>query len=238
MSSEKTAKLAAGLSKIGLVLRHHAWKAADEAGLSATQTQVIVLLRARDRGVGLTVSELAEELAITAATVSDSIAALERKELVTRARDERDARIVRVRLTAEGSAKAREAALWPDFLLMAIDTLSEQEQEVFVRGLVKMIYALQQSGQIPTARMCPTCTYFRPGAHAGASKPHHCAYVNAPLGDGDLRLECAEHEGAPRAELPQLWQLFIGGKPLSEKTARSGGEPSQSSGRPKPNQEN
>lgn len=215
-------KLAAGLAKIGLVLRHHAWKAGGEHGLAPAQSQVLVLLEARRRGAGMTMSVIAAELAITPASASDTVSALERKGLVARRRDERDARIVRVDLTREGSTLARRAAEWPDMFLSALGELSEQEQAIFVRGLVKIIYSLQSSEQIPVTRMCPTCVYFRPHAHPQEGRPHHCAYVDAPLAEVDLRLDCSDHSGAAASELPRLWQVFVHGAPPGE-TARAGG---------------
>jgi DNA-binding MarR family transcriptional regulator len=211
-------KLASGLAKIGLVMRHHAHKAADHAGLSPTQAQVLAVLNARPHADGPTMSQIAAELAITPATLSDSVAALERKGLVARVRDTHDARIVRLSLTPAGARHARDNAGWPDVLLAALDSLSDDERAVFTRALIKMIHSLQQAGQVPTARMCPTCTYFRPNAHASTERPHHCAYVDAPLAELDLRLDCPEHNPAPAAEAQRTWQIFVHGAPLQPRT--------------------
>jgi len=204
-------RLAAGLAKIGLVMRHHAWADAGERGLTPTQSQILALLEARGRD-GLSVSTLAGQLAVSQPTVSDALAALERKGLVARSRSGDDARVVRVRLTRQGKRAAKRSAPWPDFLLRAIDTLDADERAVFVRGLVKMIHSLQEDGQIPHSRMCPSCTYFRPHAHTDRERPHHCAFVDAPIGDADLRVDCRDHQAAGEALRPRLWQLFIDGR--------------------------
>lgn len=222
MTTPAREQLAAGLAKIGLVIRHQAWKSGTDTGLSPTQSQVLALLHARASGGGLMVSAIAAELALTPATVSDSVSALERKGLVSRVRDAHDRRAVRVSLTPEGVSHVRGAALWPDTLLSAIDTLGPDEQAAFVRGLVKMIYSLQQSGLVPVARMCPTCTYFRPHAHANSAAPHHCAYVDAPLAQADLRVDCADHDAASTESIPRLWDVFVNGTPPT-KRARAGG---------------
>lgn len=213
MTSDPNEKLASGFAKIGLVLRHHAWEAGEQAGLTPTQSQILAVLRAREPS-GLSVSALSAELAVTQPTVSDAIAALVRKALVKKSKSGEDARVVLVRLTSKGRRSANDAAEWPDFLLRAVGTLDDSERAVFVRGLVKMIHSLQQSGQIPLARMCTSCVHFRPHAHAGTPNPHHCAYVDAPLGDTDLRLDCREHTGVDPELRPRLWQLFVGGRPL------------------------
>lgn len=227
LADELPSKLASGLAKVGLVMRHQAWKAADHAGLSPTQAQVLALLHARTTGDGLTMSQIAAELAITPATLSDSVAALERKGLASRARDQRDARVVRLSLTPEGARHARQNAGWPDVLLAAIDTLSDDERAVFIRALIKMIHSLQAAGQVPTARMCPTCTYFRPNAHDSPQRPHHCAYVDAPLAELDLRLDCPEHAPAPAPEAQRTWQLFVHGAPLTPRRPAKPAKPAK-----------
>lgn len=211
--SDDSCKLAAGLARIGMVMRHHAWMAGGESGLTPTQSQILSILESRGRD-GLSVSALAAELAISQPTVSDAIGALERKRLISRVRSAADRRIVLVRLTATGRRAAAEAARWPDFLLRAIDSLDDAERAAFTRGLVKMIHTLQQQGQIPIARMCPSCVYFRPHAHVGSPRPHHCAYVDAPLGDADLRIDCREHSIAAPEHRSKVWQLFINGQSL------------------------
>lgn len=220
-STDGRGALATGLAKIGLVLRHQAWQVAQDAGLTPTQSQVLASIGSTPEG-WLSVSEIARHLAVTQPTASDAVAALERKRLVVRSRSSDDARVVRVKLTAMGRRRAHEGADWPDALLSAIGELDPAEQGAFLKGLIKMIRSLQEKGQIPTARMCATCTYFRPHAHPGTQAPHHCAYVDAPLRDTDLRLDCGEHEQASDAARPRLWQLFIEGRPLGEVVSPGG----------------
>ena len=44
---EPSRRLAAGLSKIAMAMRHHAWAATGASGLTPTQAQVLALLLAR-----------------------------------------------------------------------------------------------------------------------------------------------------------------------------------------------
>lgn len=207
-------QLATGLAKLGLVMRQHAWASSEHSGLTPTQGQILATLHARG-GEGLSVSTLARELAVTQPTVSDAIAALHRKKLVTKAPSESDARVVLVSLSAAGTRAARSGSQWPDQLLAAINVLDEHERGVFIRGLLKMIHALVEAGQIPVSRMCTSCVHFRPHAHQAKDRPHHCALVNAPLGESNLRIDCREHEGVAPDQRPKLWQLFIRGEPAS-----------------------
>lgn len=202
-------RIATGLHKIGLSLRHAAWGEHGRTGLTPTQAQLLVLLAARPEG--RTLSALAAELGVTAPTASDSVSALARKGLVEKRRARGNARALAVRPSPTGRRLARELALWPDFLLAAIDELDPAERDVFQRALVKLIRSLQVQGKIPVARMCVGCRFFRPHVHADASAPHHCAFVDAPFGDGELRLDCADHDPATPEQAEAAWERFVAG---------------------------
>jgi len=200
-------KLVTGLAKLGIAMRHNAWAKAGRRGLNPTQGQVLVVLRASG-GARLRISDLAERLALAPATISDSVAALERKGMVTKQRDPADARAVAVFLTVTGQAEAEDAAGWPELLLEAVRTLTCEEQAALYRAMLKTVRALQVRGRIPVSQMCVTCNFFRPYAHAGAPAPHHCALVDAPFGDAQIRLDCREHEPAPAAAAERAWAVF------------------------------
>jgi DNA-binding MarR family transcriptional regulator len=195
-----------GLAKVGIALKQQAWAEAGGRGLTPTQGQVLALLRASPDGLRLGV--LAEQLGVTEPTASDSVAALHRKGLVVKAPLAADGRAVVVRLSPAGVREAAAAAAWPDFLLEAVDELSAAEQAAFLRGLVTMIRTLQIRGRIPVARMCVSCRFFRPYRHHDASRPHHCAFVDAPFGDGELRLDCPDHAAAPPEQAAATWHAF------------------------------
>jgi hypothetical protein len=74
-----------------------------------------------------------------------------------------------------------------------------------------MIGALQQRGEIPVSRMCPTCRFFRPHVHDDPVRPHHCAFVDAPFGDAQLRIECDDHEDAPAEHVARSREALAGG---------------------------
>jgi DNA-binding MarR family transcriptional regulator len=201
-------RVTTGLAKIGIALKQQAWAEAGDRGLTPTQGQVLALLRANPRGMRLGV--LAEQLGVTAATTSDSVTALQRKGLVAKEPTAGDGRGVAVVLTPTGSREAAAAAAWPDFLLEAVGELSTAEQATFLRALVAMIRTLQENGRIPVARMCVSCRFFRPFQHDNPARPHHCAFVDAPFGDGELRLDCPDHQSALADEADRNWQVFRG----------------------------
>ena len=196
------------LSKVGLALREQSWKEAQPRGLNPTQAQVLTVLARRDPAA-LRLSTITEQLGVTAPTASDSVSALEGKGLVTKGPAPDDGRAIAVTLTGEGRTAALELATWPDLLLGAVDVLSPEEQPVLLRALLKIIRTLQESGRIAPARMCATCRFFRPHVHGSSETPHHCAFVDAPFGDRNLRVDCVDHDEVDAAAATDLWTAFV-----------------------------
>lgn len=207
--SEPTAKrVTTGLAKIGLVLKSRAWKGAGAERLTPTQGQILALLQGDPAGLRL--SAVADRLGVTAPTASDAVTTLVAKGLVARGASADHHRALALRLTPEGEAVAARIADWPDFLMRAVDALSLEEQTVFLGGLVKIIQALQEAGDIPLQRICVTCLHFRPNAHPDDPlDPHHCAFVDAPFGNRHLRLDCGEHSQADAETRAATWARFL-----------------------------
>ncbi|MBW4451088.1 MAG: MarR family winged helix-turn-helix transcriptional regulator [Hassallia sp. WJT32-NPBG1] len=197
-----------GLNKISLALKSHAWQDAGQKKLTPTQSQILALLRSKPES-GMRLSEVAEGLGVTPATASDAVSTLVEKGLVQKNRAAEDARAIAITLTDKGWQQGDSAGIWPNLLLTAVDELSELEQTVFLRGLIKMIRALQERGQISVTHMCVTCHFFCPNVYPNSKYPHHCALVNAPFSDHHLRLECPEHRVAEPQVAEQNWQKFI-----------------------------
>lgn len=205
-------RIMAGLAKLSLVMRHEAWQAAGARGLTPTQSQILAILDGTSTPMG--VKSIAQHLAVTVGTASGAISTLVTKGLVSKGTDEADGRAIVLKLTARGREVARQAAQWPDAMLEAIKTLPQNEQAGLLRGLVGMVRALQEQGAVPTARMCVGCRYFRPNEYPGQPKPHHCQFIDAPIGDTDLRFDCHEMEPVAPSVQPVLWNVFLNGTPL------------------------
>ncbi len=92
--------------------------------------------------------------------------------------------------------------------MKVVADLTPAEQGALLKGLMKLIRGLQVRGEIAVARMCVTCRYFRARTHADPDAPHHCEFVDAPLGDRTLRLECVDHEMAETAAQAAAWEGF------------------------------
>ncbi|WP_206244862.1 MarR family winged helix-turn-helix transcriptional regulator [Novosphingobium terrae] len=196
-------RVTAGLVRIGHVLRSRAWKGATPEGVTPTQGHALGLLREAEGGLSL--GAIASMLGISAPTASDAMSALATKGLVVKAPGAKP-RSINLSLTSEGEALAARTSEWPAFLSDAVETLEPAEQAALLRALVKLIRAMQASGDIPVQKMCVTCRYFRPNAHPGTETPHHCALVDAPFGDRHLRLHCGEHVPAEDDALYEQWR--------------------------------
>lgn len=201
-SSELGLRIAQGLAKVGLAMKTRQWRDSFDAGISPTQAQVMSLVRFRGP---MRLLDLADAMGVTAATMSDAVSALVGKGLLAKRRSASDGRAVSMALTARGRKLAERLSQWPDFLAPAIAALSTEEQQTFLRALVKMIRTLQEQKQIPVARMCVNCRYFRPAVHADSDAPHHCDFVDAPFGDGALRIDCTDFQAGGEAG----WRTWV-----------------------------
>jgi MarR family transcriptional regulator, transcriptional regulator for hemolysin len=116
-------------------------RALAEAGGSASTWQVLLLVRSGSWG---TQSELAEELGVTGATLTHHLAALERKGLVRRWREDSNRRVQRVELTEAGVElfnRLREVARRHDRRLRS--GLSDEEVEQLGELLARLQAGVQ-----------------------------------------------------------------------------------------------
>jgi DNA-binding MarR family transcriptional regulator len=202
-------RLADGIERLATLSRADAWQASRDRGLNPLQARILRVLRAHGGGVS-GAHRLAALLALTPATVSDSLSALAGKGLVVKARTRERPRALSVALSEAGHALAEALDAPTGALADALAALDPAEQSALLRVLIKMIRALQEAGRIPVARMCVSCRYFRANVHVDPDLPHHCALVDAPFADRHLRLDCAEHAPATAADAEQAWRVFAG----------------------------
>lgn len=202
-------RLREGFDRIAFVLRADLWTAASEAGLNPSQAQVLGLLA--NRPAGLRPKEIAAHLAVSPASIADTLSALTRKGLVRRNADPSDARAAIMRSTPAGLRLGAKIARAGSQVADALAALSPAAQEELLLTQIALIRQLQIAGAIPLQRMCVSCRHFRSHAHPHAAKPHHCAFVNAAIGGRDLRLDCGEHEAADPVIQAATWTTFAKG---------------------------
>lgn len=212
MQGEKTIvdHITSGLTKVAAALRSQAWEGGTERKLTPTQGQILLFLAERSTKA-VRLNDVAGELCLTAATVSDAVMTLVEKKLVKKERLAEDQRALVLTLTAAGRRDVHETRGWTGVVEAGVRSLTPDEQAVFLRGLTKVIHSLQAQGVISVARMCAGCTYFQPYVHVDAARPHHCGFVNKPLGEGQLRLDCPDFVPGGEADQPRRWQEFVSG---------------------------
>ncbi len=201
-------KLSHAFARLGVVQRANSWETTASEGLNPTQGTILGLLSRRQTPLRL--SEIADELAVSAATVSDSVSVLVQKGFVAKRKAKDDGRAVAITLVAAGKRIAKQLNSGDLSIKNAIDSLEGDEREQLYKTLLKLIRQLQVSGQISVNRACVTCRYFRPRVHQDPSRPHHCALVDAPFGDRTIREDCPEHEQADEHLAQQNWSTFVG----------------------------
>jgi DNA-binding MarR family transcriptional regulator len=192
-SRDLDTKLVAALERVGQALRFELREEARRHGLTPTQAQILLRV-ASEPPARRRVGALAATLDVRQPTVSDAVATLERKGLVVRGPDPADARAAALRLTRRGRDVADRLDAWDERARAAACRLPEEQRERSLSLLLDLIGALQGTGVVGVARTCPTCRFFRSGSRPGTAA--HCALLDLPLGPGDLRLDCPEHEPA------------------------------------------
>lgn len=202
--------ITAGLGKIAAALRSQAWEGGVERKLTPTQGQILGLLAERE-GQSVRLNDVASALCLSAATASEAVITLVEKQLVKKARLAEDRRALVLTLTAAGRREARTARGWTEVVDAGVNSLTPDEQAVFLRGLTKVIHSLQAQGVISVARMCAGCTYFQPYVHADTARPHHCGLMNKPMGEGQLRLDCSDFVPAGEMDRLRRWHEFVNG---------------------------
>jgi len=200
----------AALFKLALVLRHEAWKASGESGLTPTQAQILAVLPGIPGKA--TVSGVATALSITKGTASEAISTLERKGLLRKEPAPDDGRSMVLKRTRQGASASRHSATWPEVLAGAVDSLPESERAHLLRGLIGLIGSLQERGAVPTGRMCTECRFFRPNRYPDQARQHYCAFLERPIADTDLRVDCGEMQPVPDQERALLMRAFLNGE--------------------------
>lgn len=183
---------------IGLVRLATAMYAATDGHASGGPTTLVdqqVILMLSQRGDKQSIEELASSLGMSLPDLIEAVGRLRAEGLVgVDPTPSYDPGHVRVSLTGPGRDLAPPLLNWAAHLLGRLDDLSAAEQSRLLSAVCRHIARLQARDAIPTSRMCLTCRFFQPYAHAGQPKPHHCALVDAPFGHTHIRLHCPEQQ--------------------------------------------
>lgn len=194
-------RVAAALERVGAAAQTLLRSAALAEGLSPTQAQLLLQLAGTDDS-DHEPARLARRFDVSRPTVTDALAALERKGLVARAAHTADGRRHVLRLTARGRTVVRSLAGWDHQLVEAVDRLPHTSQASTLHAALDVIAGLVDSGVVSVARTCTTCRFFERDVRNGAS-PHHCRLLDMALRGATLRVDCSEHQPAASPDVPE-----------------------------------
>ena len=161
-------------------------------GVQPVQVQVLIFLLHHGEEMR-TISYLASEFDLTKATISDTVKALERKGLITKAYDKRDTRSYRIHLSETGEEVANRTALFTRGLSTPIEQMDTPAKENLLASLIGIIRYLNGAGVITLQRMCFTCSHYRADPHSGT---HFCQLMDQQLASTELRIDCPDHSPA------------------------------------------
>lgn len=174
-------KLLAILERLSQAERAFLTREAYRLGLTATQAQLLLHLAERPAGV----VDLAALFALTPATVSDALAALERKGLVHREQDSKDLRRFTLRPIEQGLALAKALKDYAIPLREALEGV--EDKKGLLLSLMSLLAHLVRQGLMAETGLCLTCRHLR------REEGYYCALLQIPLSPRDLRLACPDH---------------------------------------------
>jgi DNA-binding MarR family transcriptional regulator len=181
-------KIVVALERISEAFRVLLWNESKENALSPTQIQILIFLLFHSDEM-CKVSYLAKEFNMTKATISDSVKLLLKKGLIQKFDDPEDTRSYIIGLTSNGKQTAEKSANFAFAIEKPLSTLSQEQKEIILSGLLKLIHELHKAGIITIQRMCFTCLNYQ---HNNGQ--HYCKLLQTKLQNTELRIDCAEHE--------------------------------------------
>lgn len=181
-------KIVVALERISEAFRVLLWNESKENALSPIQIQILIFLLFHSQEK-CKVSYLAQEFNMTKATISDSVKLLLQKGLIEKFDDPIDTRSYIIGLTIEGKQIADKSANFAFAIEKPLSSLTEEQKEIMLSALLKLIHELNRAGIITIQRMCFTCANYR--LEGGE---HYCKLLESKLAINELRVDCTEHE--------------------------------------------
>ena len=158
-------------------------QAAAAHGLKLVQLEALIYLSLANR-YSDTPMALTEYVGVTKGTISQTLKALERHELIVKSPDPDDGRIQRCSLTAK--ARAIVASAYP---AGCFADLKGKTATSLADSLEEQLRALQRVNESKTFGQCNTCRFFESRKRGG-----RCGLTSELLTKSDVLKICREHE--------------------------------------------
>lgn len=181
-------KIVVALERVSEAFRVLLWNESKEHSLSPIQIQILIFLYFHDEEK-CKVGYLAEEFNMTKATISDSVKILLSKNLIIKETDSSDTRSFVLHLSEEGRKIAKKSSLFASSIEMPLQHLSEEEKRELLESMMTLITHLNKIGVISIQRMCFNCDFYK-----NKRNGHYCNFLNSPLQEHEIRLDCPEHK--------------------------------------------
>ena len=175
------------LERIASLMRAEQRRSAGAGGLEPVHIQALAYLSRANR-FSDTPQSAGEYLGLTKGNMSQRLLWLERNGYLERSRDEKDRRVVHLRLT--GRARRELAELSPPRLWRE----ASGETERLAGELEDLLRRLLAHGEYRAFGQCSTCRH-----HAQMGGGPYCALLETPLEASQVDKFCREHEAPPRA---------------------------------------
>lgn len=188
--NELDKKIVDGLERIADIIKYATWQICEPLKLSPIQIKILNHILEKEKS-DIKISSLAEEFLVSKPTITDSVKALQRRELVTVKKDSIDKRCSFISLSAMGKIVAKSVSENNQMLLKTIQDLNSSQKESFFITLINVIHSLQIQGFIPLQRMCFSCKY-----HSLNAERHYCSLLEKELKVKELKISCPEHQAS------------------------------------------
>ena len=199
---------AAGLEQLGFLARAQGRRGEGAVALPPTQAGVLRMLAAAGKS-GLRARHIADRLGITAASLSDTLKALEAHGWIRRRADPDDARATLLTPTAAGAKLAARLNHPQRGLVALLRDLPDADVAALLRIAQLLVAQAQRDGLATGLRTCLGCRFFQPYASGDASRPHVCGFLGRPFAELDLRIDCAEREPADADAATAMHERFL-----------------------------
>ena len=173
------------IERIASLFRAGLRDVANAHGIKLVQLETLTYLSMANRYSDTPIA-VAEYLGVTKGTVSQTIKALEDRDLLEKVRDEVDGRLVHCRLTPSAREIVKQAYPAP-----MLDGLPKDLTDDAALSLRRVLRTLQQANAMRTFGQCRTCQLFEPRARGG-----RCGLTHETLSVTDSTLLCREHQPA------------------------------------------
>jgi len=175
------------IERMSLALSSEVRACAVAHELKEVQLEVLLYLHTCNR-YSNTPAAVGEYLGRTKGTVSQTLDALAKKQLLHKVHDANDARVVHCVLTPAGERIAKSAAPTADFRT-ATERLGSERVERLTDDLRALLLAMQRARGGATFGACHSCIHFQ---HEGG-QAFRCGLTREPLSREDSLKICREH---------------------------------------------